>query len=136
MTQGAPDWPIYDADQHYYEAADSFTRHLDPQYSYAFQWVTSQATGRTHLIVGNELFTMISNPTFNPVGKPGALAAYFRGENTEGLNFKKMMGRMEPIRPAYQGRQDRVAELDAQGVDGAIPLPSLAPGLEQLLNQD
>ncbi|MCW2620760.1 MAG: hypothetical protein JWL64_362, partial [Frankiales bacterium] len=75
-------WPIYDADQHYDEAADSFTRHLDLAYSYAFQWVTSQAPGRTHLLVADNVFMMISNPAFNPVGKPGALAAYFRGENT------------------------------------------------------
>jgi predicted TIM-barrel fold metal-dependent hydrolase len=129
-------WPIYDADQHYYEAADSFTRHLAPEYSYAFRWMTAQDNGRTHLVVGDRLFTMISNPTFNPVGKPGALAAYFRGENTEGINFKKMMGRMEPIRAEYQARDERVAVLDEQGVGGAILLPTLALGLEQLLNED
>jgi predicted TIM-barrel fold metal-dependent hydrolase len=137
MTLSSPlDWPIYDADQHYYEAADSFTRHLDPAYSYAFQWVTAKETGRTHLIVGDRLFTMISNPTFSPVGKPGALAAYFRGENTEGVEFKKMMGKMEPIRPEYQNRAQRLGVLDQQGVQGAFLLPTLALGLEQLLNED
>ncbi|MCU1595103.1 MAG: hypothetical protein JWO12_2495 [Frankiales bacterium] len=136
MTENLPDWPIYDADQHYYEAADSFTRHLDPQFSYAFQWVTSQATGRTHLIVGNELFTMIKNPTFNPVGKPGALAAYFRGENTEGVEFKKMMGKMDPIKPEYQNRDARLKVLDEQGVGGAFMLPTLALGIERILNRD
>jgi predicted TIM-barrel fold metal-dependent hydrolase len=136
MTTRALDWPIYDADQHYYEAADSFTRHLDPAYSYAFRWMTAQDTGRTHLIVGDRLFTMISNPTFDPVGKPGALAAYFRGENTEGTEFKKMMGKLEPLRTEYRDRDARLKVLVEQGVAGAFLLPTLALGLEQLLVND
>jgi predicted TIM-barrel fold metal-dependent hydrolase len=136
MTPGALDWPIYDADQHYYEVADSFTRHLDPAYSYAFRWMTAKDTGRTHLVVGDRLFTMISNPTFDPVGRPGALAAYFRGTNREGTDFKKMMGRMEPIQPEYRNREARVKVLESQGVAGAFLLPTLALGLEQLLYDD
>lgn len=130
------EFPIYDADQHYYEVVDSFTRHLDPRYSYAFRWVTAKDTGRTHLLVGDRVFTMISNPTFNPVGRPGALAAYFRGENTEGKDVKKMMGRMEPIRPEYVQRADRAQVMDSQGVTGAFLLPTLALGLEELLTDD
>ncbi|MCW2549543.1 MAG: putative TIM-barrel fold metal-dependent hydrolase, partial [Mycobacterium sp.] len=130
------DFPIYDADQHYYEAADTFTRHLDPAYSYAFRWMTAKETGRTHLVVGDRLFTMISNPTFNPVGKPGALAAYFRGHNGEGKDLKKMMGAMEPIRAEYQSRDARASVMQAQGVAGAFLLPTLALGLEELLNKD
>jgi predicted TIM-barrel fold metal-dependent hydrolase len=130
------DFPIYDADQHYYEVADSFTRHLDPAYSYAFRWVTAKDSGRTALLVGDRLFTMISNPTFNPVGKPGALAAYFRGENAEGKDAKALMGKLEPIRPEYQNREARAEVLRAQGVAGALLLPTLALGLEELLNKD
>jgi predicted TIM-barrel fold metal-dependent hydrolase len=129
-------WPIYDADQHYYEAADTFTRHLDPAYGYAFRWVTDKQTGRTNLLIGDRLFTMISNPTFDPVGKPGALAAYFRGENTDGKDVKKMMGKMEPVRPEYRNRDARAAVLDKQGVAGVIMLPTLALGVEQLINHD
>jgi predicted TIM-barrel fold metal-dependent hydrolase len=132
----ALEWPIYDADQHYYEAADSFTRHLPAEFSYAFRWVTDQATGRTNLVVGDKLFTMISNPTFDPVGKPGALADYFRGKNSEGQEFKSMMGKLEPLRPEYRDRELRLAVLDRQGVQSAFLLPTLALGLEQLLNED
>lgn len=131
-----PDYLLYDADQHYYEAADTFTRHLDPAFSYAFRWQTDQRTGRTNLLIGDRLFSMISNPTFDPVGKPGALAAYFRGENVEGADVKKMMGKMEPIRPEYRNRDARVAVLDRQGVGGAFLLPTLALGIERLLNDD
>ncbi|WP_261565652.1 amidohydrolase family protein [Frankia gtarii] len=137
MTTATPiDFSVYDADQHYYEVADSFTRHLDPRYSYAFRWVTDKANGRTQLLVGDKVFRMISNPTFDPVGKPGALAAYFRGENTEGQSFKKMMGRMEPIRPEYTRRAERAVVMAGQGVAGAFLLPTLALGLEELLTDN
>jgi predicted TIM-barrel fold metal-dependent hydrolase len=129
-------YPIYDADQHYYEAADSFTRYLEPEYEYAFRWVGDKQNGRTHLLVGDRLFKMIPNPTFDPVGKPGVLAAYFRGENTEGKDVKKMMGKMEPIRPEYRDRALRTATLDAQGVASAFLLPTLALGIEQLISDD
>jgi predicted TIM-barrel fold metal-dependent hydrolase len=137
MTGSATiDYPIYDADQHFYEASDTFLRHLDLAYGYAFRWVTDDRTGRTNLLIGDRVFTMISNPTFDPVGKPGALAAYFRGENVEAQDIKQMMGKMEPIRPEYRNRDARVAVLNEQGVGGALLLPTLALGIEQLINHD
>jgi predicted TIM-barrel fold metal-dependent hydrolase len=129
-------FPIFDADQHYYEADDTFLRHLDPGYSYAFRWMTDSRTGRTSLLIGDRLFKMISNPTFDPVGKPGSLAAYFRGENSDGKDVKSMMGELEPIRPEYRNRQARINVLDAQGVACALMLPTLALGIEQLINHD
>jgi predicted TIM-barrel fold metal-dependent hydrolase len=130
------DFPLYDADQHYYEAADAFTRHLDPAYAYAFRWVTDKVTGRTGLVIGDRVYSMISNPTFNPVGRPGALAAYFRGENSGGADIKKMMGKLEPLKAEYQQRDARVAVLNEQHVAGAILLPTLALGIEELINHD
>src|ERR1700751_1201310 len=98
MTGSATiDYPIYDADQHFYEASDTFLRHLYPAASDAFRWVTDDRTGRTNLLIGDRLFTMISNPTFDPVGRPGALAAYFRGENADGKDARALMGKLEPI---------------------------------------
>jgi hypothetical protein len=67
------DYPLYDADQHYYEDHDSFTRHLDPAFSYAFHWSTDD-DGRRMLTMGDHVFRMIKNPTFSPVAKPGALS--------------------------------------------------------------
>lgn len=132
------DFPIYDADQHYYEAADTYTRHLDPKYSYAFRWVQTPDKRRTHLLIGGQLQTMIPNPTFDPVAHPGALAAYFRGENTEGMDIKKMVGQTDPIdsHPEYRDRAKRAEVLSSQGVAGAFMLPTLGLGIEELLNQD
>jgi predicted TIM-barrel fold metal-dependent hydrolase len=128
-----PAWPLFDADQHYYEAEDAFTRHLDPALRSAVRWV--ELDGRRRLLIGDRLFRMVSNPTFDPVAKPGALADYYRAKNTAGADPKAMM-EMEPIRPEYRNRQSRLAVMDAQGVAGALLLPTLGLGVEEILKDD
>jgi predicted TIM-barrel fold metal-dependent hydrolase len=126
------DCPLYDADQHYYEPRDAFHRHLDPKYRHALRWVTSDDK-RTHLLVGGKLFEMISNPTFNPVAKPGALVDYLKANNTSGASGKEIAGRLDPLQPEYVDRGARVKALDAHGVQTALLLPTLSLGFEELL---
>jgi predicted TIM-barrel fold metal-dependent hydrolase len=123
-----------DADQHFYEPLDAFTRFLEPEFRHAIRWV--QQDGRQLLLVGDRLFRMIPNPTFDPIAKPGALADYFRGKNATGADTKALVGDLEPIRPEYRNRDRRLAALDAQGVRTAFLLPTLALGIEELLTHD
>ena len=38
---GTVDFDVFDADNHYYEAPDAFTRHIEPQFARrGMQWVT------------------------------------------------------------------------------------------------
>ena len=68
----------FDADNHYYEATDAFTHHLDPAMKRrALQWATID--GKERLLVGGHINRFIPNPRFDPVAKPGSLDDYFRG---------------------------------------------------------
>ena len=50
MKAHALDYTAFDADNHYYEVRDSFTRHLDPRMaSRTVQWV--EIDGRHHHLV-------------------------------------------------------------------------------------
>ena len=52
----------FDADNHYYEAIDAFTRHLDPRLgSRVFQWATID--GRQYPVIGGQVFRGVSNAT-------------------------------------------------------------------------
>ncbi len=74
------DYTTFDADNHYYEATDAFTRYMDPSMAKrAMQW--AEIDGRQRLLVGGKVNRFIPNPTFDPVAKPGALDEYFRGRN-------------------------------------------------------
>jgi cytochrome P450 len=68
----------FDCDNHYYEALDAFTRHLDPKLApRCVQWC--EIDGRKYHVVGGKVSHAVVNPTFDPVAKPGALHDYFRG---------------------------------------------------------
>ena len=48
------DFPVFDADNHYYEALDAFTRHLDPAMrKRGMQWATID--GKQRLLVGGQV---------------------------------------------------------------------------------
>ena len=129
------DYTTFDADNHYYEATDAFTRHLDPTMARrAMQW--AEVDGRRRLLVAGTVNRFIPNPTFDPVAKPGALDEYFRGRNPDGKGMAALFGDLEPIRPEYRDRDARLAVMDAQGIDACFMFPTLAVGMEEALAHD
>jgi predicted TIM-barrel fold metal-dependent hydrolase len=129
------DFLAYDADQHYYEATDAFTRHIEPPFAKrAMQWATID--GRRRLLVGGRINRFIPNPTFDPVAKPGSLDEYFRGRNPKGASVAELFGDLEPIRPEYRNRDARLSVMDSQRVEAAFFFPTLGVGMEQALADD
>lgn len=125
----------FDADHHYYEAEDAFTRHIDPRMAKrAMQW--ADVKGRKCLLVAGRINRFIPNPTFDPVAKPGCLDEYFRGRNQEGKSIRDIFGELEPINPAYRDRNARIAQLDDQEIDACFMFPTLAVGMEEALVDD
>lgn len=127
----------FDSDQHYYEATDAFTRHMDPAMAKrCMQW--AEVNGKRRLLVGGRVNKFIPNPTFDPIAAPGSLEDYFRGRNTEGLDLKTMFGELDPIseHPEYRDRDARVRQLEEQGLDGALLFPTLGVGMQEALRRD
>ena len=124
----------FDADNHYYEALDAFTRHLDPALGGRFvQWC--EIDGRKYHVLGGRVSHAVSNPTFDPVSKPGALHDYFRG-NTLGKNPLEALADSEPTPAAYRDRDARVATLDEHGLEGCWLFPTLGMIYEEPLKLD
>jgi hypothetical protein len=67
------DFPIFDADEHYYEAEDAFTRHASKRMIERrfVRWVSEADGKRRRLFVGGKDVNVIGNPTFNPITTPG-----------------------------------------------------------------
>ena len=129
------DFQAFDADHHYSEAEDAFTRHIDPKMARrAVQWAT--VNGRKRLLVGGRVNRFIPNPTFDPVAKPGCMDEYFRGHNPEGRSIRELFGELEPIRAEYRDRDARVKLLDRQGLEGCYLFPTLGVGMEESLKHD
>src|SRR5215510_14488837 len=131
------DFKFFDCDNHYYEALDAFTRHIDPKVKKrAMQWV--QVDGKTRLMVGEKINRFIPNPTFDPISKPGALDEYFRGRNPAGQDARGLFGDLDRMsdHPEYRDGTARLSVMDAQGMQAVISLPTLAVGMEQALIRD
>ncbi|MGB8651223.1 MAG: amidohydrolase family protein [Mycobacteriales bacterium] len=128
------DYGIIDADNHYYEALDAFTRHLDPRHGErVVQWC--QINGRSYHVLGGRVNHAVVNPTFDPVSPPGAMAEYFRG-NPSGRNPLEFLKEREPIRPAYRDRDARLTAMDEQGVEQIWLYPTLGMLYEEALQED
>ena len=129
------DFQAFDADNHYYEATDAFTRHIEPHFQKrCMQW--AQLDGKTRLLVGGKVNRFIPNPTFDPVSKPGVLDQFYRGKNPDAASVREIFGELEPINPAYRKREERLPVMDAQGLESAFLFPTLGVGMEQALCED
>lgn len=131
---GAHGYRPFDADNHYYEALDAFSRHLDPRHATrVFEW--AQIGRRTYPVLGGQVFRGVKNATFDPVAHPGVLADYFRG-NPHGDDPLELLSRHEPIRPEYRDRDARLATMDAHGLDKVWLFPTLGMIYEEPLKHD
>lgn len=115
------DYLMYDADNHLYESRDAFTRHLPSERARDLYWITDER-GRQHVVVGGKVWDFIPNPTFDPVAVPGA------------LDRRKV----EPLadHPEYQDRDARLATFDRQGIEASLMFPTMASGLEEVVDDD
>ena len=132
-----PDFRAFDADNHYYEAEDAFTRHIDPSMAKrCMQW--AEVGGKKRLLVGGRVNKFIPNPTFDPIARPGSLEDYFRGRNTEGLDLATMFGDLDPIseHPEFRNPTARLAVMDDQGLESAFLFPTLGVGMQEALKHD
>ena len=77
------DFPVFDADNHFYETTDAFTRYLPAAYSDVIKYV--EVKGRTKLAIKNVITDYIPNPTFNVVAPPGADELKYKLQNPDSV---------------------------------------------------
>jgi predicted TIM-barrel fold metal-dependent hydrolase len=128
------DFAPIDADNHYYEPLDAFTRHLDR--TYRTRGVQTVSDGRhTHLLIGGKVNRFVPNPTFDPIIVPGCMDLMFRGQIPEGTDVRTLM-QVEPLRVEYQDRDARVTVAQRQGLGAVLLFPTLGCGVEEALKGD
>src|SRR6516164_7512635 len=125
-----------DADNHYYETLDAFTRHLNKKFR--DRGVKPVQSGKHYeLLMGGTVNGFIPNPTFDPIIVPGCLDPLFRGQIPEGVDPRSLM-QVEPLsdHPEYQSREARIRVMDEQGLGAALLFPTFGCGIEQGLKDD
>lgn len=126
---------LIDADTHYYEPDDCFTRYLDPAFRDRALTVrpSDDGLGRVHFGGRRVPYMSVSPSHFTAV--PGALRDYLDG-HTERPDLADR--RFRPLEhPALvEDRDARLALMDRQGVDAAVILPTLGVSVEHDMRHD
>ena len=127
-----PAYRFFDADNHYYETRDCFTRHLPKRLTDRAIRVVPDAAGRDRIWVGDKPFTFLENWSFTHANKPGALRELLRQKDyrDEGSSLS------ETIAPAYQRRDARLGLMDTQGLEASFLFPTLAVCVEHFMKDD
>ncbi len=134
MTSENLGYRPFDADNHYYEALDAFTRHVPAEMQPRIvQWV--EMNGRKYNLVGGTISHAVVNPTWDPVAMPGALNAFFKG-NPDGRTPTEMLKAREPLPDYYMHAEARVKVIDEQGLSGVWLFPTLGVLYEELIRTD
>ncbi len=121
-----------DADNHYYETRDAFTRYIDPQHAERTLRVEKTSEGDDRIVIDNQPY-VFSEPKFDKTNPPGSLLANLRDPQRKAYASTFDAGSMLP---AYQDRDKRLELMDEQAIEAAILLPSLAVCVERPIRND
>ena len=127
-------YAMFDADNHYYEPDDCFTRHIEAKYAKRTLWIDRRGGAGVpgRMYVGDERCHFFSVGAGDSVGPPGAMKAFLRGLSETGGSPS-----LHPINaldvPEFTQRGARLARMDAQRVEACLMLPSTGVGVEPQL---
>jgi predicted TIM-barrel fold metal-dependent hydrolase len=124
---------LFDADNHYYETRDCFTRHIEPSMRASAVRVEQDGSGREVVLVGDRPFTFLADAFRDVIAKPGALREMLRALSSG--NYRESDA-VEPIQPEYVSRDARLARMDEQGVEAILLFPTVAVCVEHFMKDD
>ncbi len=128
------DYGIFDADNHYYEPDDCFTRHIESKFKQRTVWIDRKSDGPGRMYVGDERCHFFSVGTGDNIGAPGVMKEFLRGTTEDGGSPS-----LNPINglavPEFVERKSRLVRMDEQGVDACLILPTTGVGIETQLRE-
>ena len=127
-----PDFPMFDADNHFYEPQDCFTRHIDPKSrDQAIRFVTDGP--EPTVVIGDKPYTYGAVYT-DRCPRPGSLIEFLKTLKKGAQGYASAMDQDMPM--AFQDRDARLAMMDEQGVESTIMLPTLGVTVEHFMRDD
>jgi len=131
---GTTTTPLVDADNHYYEPVDAFTRHLPPSKRDRGLHIETAPDGSRQVRFGDRPFTFLREPFLRDrVAAPGALREMLR---TLKSGRASESDSTIPMHPAFQDRDARLALMDEQGLDAVVMFPTTAVCIEHCMRED
>ncbi len=131
------DFRLIDADGHYYEPHDCFTRHLEQRFMDRSVNVRTDAKdGLARLYIGQKKAGMMKVPQTDYTGAPGSRVAFFQGlvDDAEGWHQSEVISAFD--HPPMMQRKARLALMDEQGLEATLMFPSVGVAVEHEMHDD
>jgi len=127
---------LVDADNHYYEPRDAFTRYIEPRHRDKAVHVERDRDGRERVMVGARPFTFLEDMelNFDTTLRPGSLRAFLRSLASDDPAEAEAV--QVPVDPAFVDRDARLALMDEQGIESAFLFPTLGVCVEHFMKDD
>ena len=128
-------YELVDADNHYYEPYDAFTRYLDPAFADRVDQRAGGRQGPGKLYFGDRQFRYMRVIQTDYIGAPGSLRRMLDDmDNQEGFVHKEIIRGWDY--PDMMQRDPRIAKMDSQGVRGGLMLGTMMLAAENELHDD
>lgn len=127
---------LFDADNHYYEPRDAFTRYMEPRHRDKAIVVKQGPGGEEQVWVGARPFTFLADMelNFDTTLRPGSLREFLRSLASD--DPKEAAAVQVPVEPAFVRRDARLALMDEQGIESALLFPTLGVCVEHFMKDD
>src|SRR5215217_5264037 len=125
---------IFDADNHYYEPEDAFTRFM-PQSCLEEAVRVVDDGERRQVLVGDRPYTYMEDPFSVMLAKPGALREQLKTIKS-GMPVEENRAMELRRQPVYFDRAARLAPMGEQGVDAVVMFPTLGVSVEHFMKDN
>jgi predicted TIM-barrel fold metal-dependent hydrolase len=126
---------LFDADNHYWETSDAFTRHRDPKFADRGVQIKEVDGVLRYLVDGLQTEWLPGPADVHPRPLPGAFLDYFNGGTSRDAFLSAFTEKAED-HPDWYERDARLAVMDSQGVEATWLFPSQGVVIEPLLHTD
>ena len=125
---------LIDADEHYYEPDDCFSRHIEARFKDdTIRVDRARGDGLGRIYLGSSR-TFMSVMPGDYASAPGALQGLFAGGANDGFTHREVVSVAE--HPEFASKAARLAVMDAQYVEAAIMLPTMGVAVEYDIRHD
>jgi predicted TIM-barrel fold metal-dependent hydrolase len=127
---------LFDADNHYYEPRDAFSRYIEPRHRDKAVHVVRNADGEEQVMIGSRPFTFLADMelNFDTTLRPGSLREFLRSLSSD--DPKQAEAVQVPVDPAFVNRAARLELMDEQGIESAFLFPTLGVCVEHFMKHD
>jgi len=129
-------YAAFDADSHYYEPHDAFTRHLESKYADRSLHVRIGDDGLGRLWFGDRKCGLMKVTQTDYTGAPGSRVKFFQTLEDDGSGWRQTDVINAHDHPAMMQKAARLKLMDEQGIDATLMFPTVGVAVEDDLHTD